>query len=95
MGWELGEMGAQLITTKLCTGARGGSAVPCAPLLQLRAGLAPCGGEGAHPSCLITVTQELGSAAPRRPRVAHPKQSPIPWDLGPWKLLPIPKLERA
>lgn len=55
-------MGAQLIATKLCTGARGCSAVPCAPLLQLRAGLAPCGGEGAHPSRLITVTQELGSA---------------------------------
>lgn len=56
-------MGAQPITTKLCTGAwEGGSAVPCSPLLQLRAGLAPCGGEGARPSRLITVTQELGSA---------------------------------
>lgn len=43
-------------------GTGGGSAVPCAPLLQLRAGLAPCGREGAHPSRLITVTQELGSA---------------------------------
>lgn len=43
-------MGAQLITTKLCTGAQGGSAVPCAPLLQLRAGLAPCGGEGLTPA---------------------------------------------
>lgn len=24
--------------------------------------------------------------------MAHPKQSPTPWDLGPWELLPTPKL---
>lgn len=75
-------MGAQLITTKLCTGARGGSAVPCAPLLQLRAGLAPCGGEGAHPSRLITVTQELGSAGTEETEGSTSQAIPNPMGLG-------------
>lgn len=58
-------------TTKLCTGSpalhwggpgRGGGLQLCLVHLhpQPWAGLAPCGGEGARPSRLITVTQERG-----------------------------------
>lgn len=76
-------MGAQLIKTKLCTGARGGgsSAVPCAPLLQLRAGLAPCAGNGARCSRLITVTQELGSAGTEETEGSTPQAIPNPMGL--------------
>lgn len=80
MGWK---MGAQLIITKLCTGAQGGGglAVPCAPLLQLRAGLAPRAGEGARPSRLITVTQELGSAGTEETEGSTSQAIPNPMGL--------------
>lgn len=73
-------MGAQL-TTKLCAGVWGGSAVPCAPLLQLRAGLAPRGREGACPSRLITVTQELGSAGTEETEDSTSQAVPTPMGL--------------
>lgn len=74
-------MRAQPITTKLCTGAQGGSAVPCAPLLQLRVGLAPCGGEGARPGRLITVTQELGPAGTEETEGSTSQAIPKPMGL--------------
>lgn len=73
-------------------GHGGGSAVPCAPLLQLRASLAPCGGEGARPRRLITVTQELGSAGTEETECGTSQAIPNPMELRPWELLPITEL---
>lgn len=74
-----GKVGTQPTSTKLCPGVReGGSAVPCAPLLQLRARLALCGRERAHPGRLITVTQELRSAGTEKAEGSTSRAAPNP-----------------
>lgn len=74
-------------------GGGGGTAVPCAPLptaVGRPSSLQQGGGSPLPPDHCdkrVGICRHGGDQ-----RVACPKQSPSPWDLGPWEPLPISKL---
>lgn len=74
-------------------GGGGGTAVPCAPLptaVGRPSSLQQGGGSPQPPNHCdkrVGICRHGGDQ-----RVACPKQSPSPWDLGPWEPLPISKL---